>query len=205
MISGVRRVSHALLCTLTVIYAQAPATLALNKPVRASVGGWEPRVYQIELKAGQYLEAVVEEKGISIQVHLIDPAGKKVLELIGSGNNAIHFIARDGGLHRLEIAAVEPFDRPFGDCQVTVVRLATPTREDRLRAEALQDYLKASGTGTVDAYVHAAGLFAAAGLPQEEVRALASAAFTAAELQDLKSEIALREQILAKAAVKEPG
>ena len=66
-----------------VLSVQTPISLDLNTPVRATVGAWAPRVYQINLKAGQYLEAVVEEKGIAIQVRLIDPAGKKLREIVG--------------------------------------------------------------------------------------------------------------------------
>jgi hypothetical protein len=161
MISGGPWAKIALFGAFTVLFAQAPISVELNTPVRATVGGWEPRVYQINLKSGQYLEAIVEEKGITLQVRLIDPAGKRLFETVyAEGTNGVYVIAQPGGLYRLEISALEPFDRPFGDCQVTVVRLENPTPEDRLRAEAFQAYLKAKETNTVEAYESAAGLFA---------------------------------------------
>jgi tetratricopeptide (TPR) repeat protein len=172
----------------------------LHSPSHAglmSTAGGEAQVYQIDLKAGQYLEAAIEEKGISIEVRLIDPVGKKLLEIVqAAGSRGIYFIAQAGGLHRLEIAAVEPFDRPFGDCQVTVLRLASPTEKDRVRAEAFQSYLKGRDTNSVDAYQRAAGLFANAELPQEAMVALRSAAFVVSERGEVESEIALRERVL---------
>jgi len=199
MTLGTRRAALAGFCAAAVLRAQAPVALEVGKPVRGVVGGWEPRVYQIDLKAGQYLEAQVEEMGIAIYVRLFDPAGEKLLEVTGgSGTTSIYYIAPGGGPHRLEAVAIGPFDRPYADYQVTLVRLAQPSQEDRLRGEAFQGYLKACLLRTVEAYEGAARLFERASLPRDEIVALSSAAFEAEAREEISLEINLYEQILEK-------
>jgi hypothetical protein len=66
MISGPGRASLAVFCAQVMLCAQAPATLEPNKTVRQALVAGSGR--STKSKAGQNLEAVVEEKGITIQV-----------------------------------------------------------------------------------------------------------------------------------------
>jgi CHAT domain-containing protein/tetratricopeptide (TPR) repeat protein len=163
------------------------------------IGGGETRSYQIELKAGQYLEAVVDQKGVDVAVRIIDPAGKKLLEIDSpngpQGPESVYFIAPTAGLYRLEVAAG---DRALpGAYQVRVLRLAKPSGKERLRAEADQVYSEAasvSGKAMQEAYEKAAGLAAGAELPRLEIYALEMAATTAANSRDVPSAVALYER-----------
>lgn len=56
-------------------FAQVPSPLQLNHPITDRISGGQSRQYQMDLQAGQYLEAVVEQKGIDVVVRLMDPAG----------------------------------------------------------------------------------------------------------------------------------
>jgi len=55
---------------------------------------------------------VVRQKGIDLVVHLIDPAGKNLLEIDSPHDNerpeTVYFVAQTAGPHRLEIAAGDP-------------------------------------------------------------------------------------------------
>src|SRR5881397_2048955 len=49
--------------------------LTLEQGIR----GGETQVYTVELQAGQFLRVTVEEKGVDVEVRLVDPQGRLVV------------------------------------------------------------------------------------------------------------------------------
>src|SRR5689334_9622341 len=55
--------------------------LEMGRPVERELAGGESHVYQIQLAAGQYLGAVVEQRGIDVAVTVSAPDGKPLMEV----------------------------------------------------------------------------------------------------------------------------
>src|SRR5262245_28332562 len=55
--------------------------LEAGKPIEREMAGGQKHYYKIALEAGQYLHLVVDQKGIDVIVTLLDPAGKKLVEV----------------------------------------------------------------------------------------------------------------------------
>src|SRR5262245_8210028 len=56
--------------------AQPPAavqTLELNQAITRELAGGQNQVYQLAVQAGQYLEAVIEQRGVDVTITLFAP------------------------------------------------------------------------------------------------------------------------------------
>ncbi len=56
-------------------------TLEQGKPIERELKGGEVHVYEIALTAGQFLKAVVEQRGIDVEVLVIAPDGKQIVKV----------------------------------------------------------------------------------------------------------------------------
>src|SRR5215475_9440611 len=54
--------------------------LELGKPIERELAGGQSHAYQITLAAGQYLDVVVEQRGIDVVATLSGPDGKQIAE-----------------------------------------------------------------------------------------------------------------------------
>jgi tetratricopeptide (TPR) repeat protein len=137
---GARR-SHAwlLLASLTLPLAivQAGAPSAEHR-----IGGSEVSSLSIELAAGDFLGAVVEQDGIDLLVSLFDPQGKAVLEMDSPNDWAweeeLAWVAEQAGTYRLAVRPLDPKAAPgLFRIRVDGPRPARP--EDRTRAQAVRE------------------------------------------------------------------
>ena len=106
-----------LFATIAVLRAQSPPiVLKSDKPITERIDNGQSRSYQIGLKAGRYVEAVVMQQGIDVVVRLFGPDGKKLLEVDSpygtEGPESIFYIAQTTGLHRLEVGVLDPAAKP---------------------------------------------------------------------------------------------
>jgi len=110
--------------------------LDVGKPVERVLKGGEMHVYQVTAVAGQYLHAVVEQRGIDVLVTLYASDGKKMLEVDSpngeQGPEPVEVITEVSGAYRLEVRALEA-KVPEGAYRVTLMSLRAATREDRRR------------------------------------------------------------------------
>ncbi|MBI1762730.1 MAG: tetratricopeptide repeat protein [Acidobacteria bacterium] len=86
-------------------------TLKLGEPVERELAGGQQHAYQITLSAGQYLNVVVEQRGIDVVVTLSGPDGKQLLEVDSpngsQGTEPVLWVAEVGGTYRLEVRSLE--------------------------------------------------------------------------------------------------
>jgi hypothetical protein len=79
--------------------------LAPGLPVERELAGSQQHIYSITLDSGQYLDAVVEQRGIDVMVTLFGPEGKKLLEVDSpngtQGPEPVRWIVETAGLHWL--------------------------------------------------------------------------------------------------------
>jgi tetratricopeptide (TPR) repeat protein len=110
-----RRLSLLLLVLIfsaRIINAQAaPAAdlLVPGTPIERQIAGGQTHSYQIKLTAGQFLRAVVEQKGIDVALALVSPDGMHLIESdlteALSAREPLSFEAKAGGDYRLVVHA----------------------------------------------------------------------------------------------------
>jgi CHAT domain-containing protein/Tfp pilus assembly protein PilF len=113
--------------------------LESGKPIEREMAGGQKHYYKFALEAGQYLQLVVDQKGIDVIVRLFDAAGKKLSE----GDNPlgayrperVSIIADTSIGCRLEVLPAQN-DAPAGRYEVKIAALRTATAQDRTRVMA---------------------------------------------------------------------
>ncbi len=107
--------SFATFCLYLSVSAQVPPqpmTLAPDQPVERELTGGQSHLYQVTLKAGQFMRVVAREKGINIVITLADPDGKDLWEANFSSNfggqESLSYEAPVAGAYRVTV-------RPFVD------------------------------------------------------------------------------------------
>ncbi len=81
--------------------------LAVGVSLEREIAGDQSHSYRVAATAGQFVQIIVEQKGIEVDVVIISPDGQKLDEFnasLGSfGAREAPFIARSDGDHRLQI------------------------------------------------------------------------------------------------------
>lgn len=97
--------------TLQIQVYQDATSLKVGQVIERTMKGGERHGYQVELVDGQFLHAVVEQRGIDVKVSLFAPDGQKLLEVDAptgvQGPEHVLLIASATGTYRIEINALE--------------------------------------------------------------------------------------------------
>jgi CHAT domain-containing protein/Tfp pilus assembly protein PilF len=119
--------------------AEAIPTLEVGKPIERELASGQSHTYQMSLVAEQYLNVVVEQRGIDVVVILSGPDGNKLVEVDSpngtDGPEPVKWVAENAGRHRLEVRSLEK-DAKSGKYEVKLVELRAATSRDRNLAEA---------------------------------------------------------------------
>jgi CHAT domain-containing protein/Flp pilus assembly protein TadD len=114
-------------------------SLEMGKPIEREIAGGQNHLYQIMLAAGQFLNIVVEQRGVDVVVTLLGPDGKKLIEVDSpngtQGPEPVSWIVETAGKYRLEVRSLEKDAKP-GRYEAKVVELRAATDRDRDLAEA---------------------------------------------------------------------
>ncbi len=125
-------------------FAQQPARadappLVFGKPIERDLKGGEVHSYSLSVQAGQYLNVVVEQKGIDVVVTLFDPKNQKLTEVDSpngtSGPESFFVLVEATGTHRLDIHSLEK-NAPVGRYEARIVELRAATDKDRMKVAA---------------------------------------------------------------------
>ncbi len=113
--------------------------LEAGKTIERELKGGDAHLYQIALSADQYLEIVVEQKGINLSVALSRPDGQKVMNVDDAkgmqGTELLTYIAKASGPYRIEVRPAGRNSSP-GLYQIVSWAPRTPTPKDRALEEA---------------------------------------------------------------------
>jgi CHAT domain-containing protein/Tfp pilus assembly protein PilF len=113
--------------------------LEAGKPIEREMKGGEEHAYEIRLEAGQFLNAVVEQRGIDVVVLVIGPDGKPLLEVDSpngtEGPEPVRLVADAAGMYRLQVKSFDK-EAPVGKYEVRINQLRAATEQDRLLQEA---------------------------------------------------------------------
>ncbi|HJQ23960.1 MAG TPA: CHAT domain-containing protein [Blastocatellia bacterium] len=114
--------------------------LKAGERIERELKGGESHLYQIALTSGQYLHAVVEQKGIDVVVRLFGPDRKPLAEVDSpngtQGPEPVSLIAAATGEYRLEVRSLE--DKAAAaryEIKIEALRQALAEDHDRVAAE----------------------------------------------------------------------
>ncbi|HEY6188654.1 MAG TPA: tetratricopeptide repeat protein [Pyrinomonadaceae bacterium] len=110
-----------------------------GKPVERELKGGEAHSYRIALARDQYLEVMIEQRGVDVAIALVGPDGKMLGEVNrakgAKGAETLTFVADAPGSYRLEVRAAEK-NATTGRYEVQIIKLRTATPEERTLEEA---------------------------------------------------------------------
>lgn len=162
------------------------------------LAGGEAHAYTAELAAGEFLRAVVDQRGIDLVVRLDDPSGARLFEGDSPngerGPESLSFVAETAGVYRVGVVSLDP-GAGEGTYELRVVarRPARPedhsvVAADRLEAAAAVDaWVTATGESrrrAAEGYSQAVELWHRLGEPRREAAALNNLAVMHATLGD---------------------
>jgi len=111
-----------------------------GKPIERELRGGEAHSYAVHLNAGQFLEVVVDQRGIDVVVTLSGPDGKTLIEVDSPngirGPEPVASIARDSGLHKVEVRSLEK-NAAAARYEIRLEALRIATAED-IRADRIK-------------------------------------------------------------------
>jgi CHAT domain-containing protein/tetratricopeptide (TPR) repeat protein len=143
----------------------------------------ETHRYSIELRAGQYLRLLVEQRGADVSETVTGPDGGVLLETdmpCGSiGPDPVAFIAPADGVYELALKVLAVL--PRGRYEIRVEALGEPTRVDRSRIKAIRAAVEAHQLSSKD--------------PAAAVERFREAASAWRELGDRRLELWMEHQI----------
>ncbi len=117
--------------------------LEMGKPIERELAGGQSHLYKITLAAGQYLNVVVEQRGVDVVVTLLGPDAKKLIEVDSPngthGPEPVSWIVETAGIYRLEVRSLEKDAKP-GRYEARIVELRAAMDRDRDLAEATSLY-----------------------------------------------------------------
>jgi CHAT domain-containing protein/uncharacterized protein HemY len=187
-----------------------PLTLATGQAVERELAAGQTHTYAIALGTGDFLHAVVLQRGIDVVVELRGPDGRTVIEedspLGASQTEWVTYESRAAGAYTLVIRPVEKDATPGRYAiELQERRQKAPGDEPRISAEALfLDANAAFAKGTPDSFREALGkfegalaLYAQAGRRVEEAVAHNCAVQAARQLSDNSTALRHSEHALA--------
>ena len=164
-----------------------PRLLEPGKPVERELKGGEVHQYHVEMKAGQFLHTIVEQRGIDVVVIVFAPDGQKVFEVDSpngaNGPEQVYLLGETSGPYRVEIRSLEPAALA-GKYEIRVEALRAPEEKDlsliqafRLFADAVALRQQQDGAGVpqaIEKYEQALPLWRMAGNKRKEAETLRS-------------------------------
>jgi len=117
----------------------APEQLEPGKPVEKELSGGGSHSYQIALAEEQFLQVIVEQRGIDVVAQLLGPDGKLIeefdTEVRKQGQETVSQVAEMAGNYRLVVQAKQK-EAPAGRYEIRVTELRAATEKDRALHEA---------------------------------------------------------------------
>ncbi len=128
--------------------AQAgPTSLQPGTPIERTLAAGQSHSYTISLEQDQFLQLLVDQRGIDVVVRTFSPAGRRLREVDTpngtDGPEDVTVIAETAGVYRIEVAPLDPSPPP-GRYEIKIVELRKAT-EQELQAGKNQEVLKAKG------------------------------------------------------------
>jgi len=191
--------------------------IELGVPVERTLSGGEVHTYEINLKVDQFINLVVDQRGIDVVVTLLGPDGKQIVEVDspnGSrGPEPVWYVSAAAGTHKVVVRSLDK-EALAGKYEIRIEKQRAATTEDRKRADAQRDLIQGaqlltqkteeSSKQAAEKFSSALDLWRASGDSQGEADALGNVGQFYSTLVD-DSQKALEYYNRALALVREHG
>jgi CHAT domain-containing protein/Tfp pilus assembly protein PilF len=132
------------------VYPRQQGKLRAHKPIEHELKGGETDAYTIKVKKGQFLQVVVEQKGVDIVLSIVAPDGKTIVAADSPngawGPEPASAIASESGNLQIQVAASDK-NAPPGSYEVRIESLHAPGPTSQLRIEAERNFFAAAKLG----------------------------------------------------------
>jgi hypothetical protein len=121
--------------TLTVGAQTGPSSLRLGDAVERTIKRGETHAFNVSLKPDQFLQVVVDQRGIDVVVRVFSPSGKSLGEIDSpngtSGPENVSVVSETSGAYRIDVATLEQQGTPAsGRYEIRILELRTATRDE---------------------------------------------------------------------------
>ncbi|MBS1810532.1 MAG: CHAT domain-containing protein [Acidobacteria bacterium] len=127
----------------SVANAQDLTTLEPDKPIQRELSGGQSHSFQVNLGANQFLNLVVEQRGIDVEVTLLGVDGKPLLTVDSpngmKGPEPLSFASEMNGNYQIIVKAPDAKAKP-GAYEIKVLALRPATTSDQVIAAAYKQY-----------------------------------------------------------------
>ena len=110
-----------------------------NQPLERELAGGQTHVYRVALKANEFLQVRVEQKGVDVVVRLFDANGKQLAEMDSpngtQGFEILTFIVAYAGVYTVEVGSLEA-NAAKGDYTIFLETPRAATERDRKTSQA---------------------------------------------------------------------
>jgi CHAT domain-containing protein/Tfp pilus assembly protein PilF len=110
-----------------------------GNPIERELAGGQSHSYQMTLAAGQYINLMVDQRGIDVAVKLSGPDGKQIIhfdfEIRTQGREIVEWVAEEAGSYRLDVTAKYE-SAAAGGYEIQAMELRLATENDRALHEA---------------------------------------------------------------------
>ena len=139
---------------LTNVGAQNVTPLRQGEPIERAIAQGETHLYSVRLEKDQFLQLVVDQRGVDVVVRVNGPDGKRLGEYDtpngANGPEGVTLVAHDPGLYQVEVAPLgQAGSAASGRYEIRIVDLRAATREE-LAAVNGRDVAKTKGVALLD-------------------------------------------------------
>jgi hypothetical protein len=128
--------------------ANAQTTLQLGSPIERELQRGRPHEFTVELQEHNFIQLVVEQRGIDVIVKVFSPAGKSLGEFDtpngDEGPEHVSFVAVAAGSYRVFVGPLDPKGTTTGKYQIKIVELRKATDQE-LKTSKNLEVTKAKG------------------------------------------------------------
>jgi CHAT domain-containing protein/tetratricopeptide (TPR) repeat protein len=182
--------------------SQDATNLPTLSNIERELKGGETHSYRVTLTSGQFLYALVEQKGIDVTVGLLDPTGKQIA-LADSpndqwGTEPVLVVAQIAGDYRVQVSSPNS-KAPTGRYEIKIIALrpASPIDDGHAQAERLFEegrklrtqQTAVSQRAAIEKYKQALPLFESAGDTYRQALTFLSIGITYARLNEFRSAL----------------
>lgn len=184
----------SLACSVRAMTSSDPL-LKRGHPIVKALHGGEAHSYRLSLKAGQYAQIAVEQRGIDAVVAVSDPAGKPLGEFDSptglGGSELARFVAETAGEYKIVVRSLKA-EAYGGSYEVKLETIRPATAQDKrvvaaIKAQMLGDELRAKDATrrqSLEQYARALELWRAARDRAGEASTLRALGFAYVRLND---------------------
>ncbi|HJS24494.1 MAG TPA: PPC domain-containing protein [Pyrinomonadaceae bacterium] len=138
--------SPLLICSALTVSAQT--TLQLGTPIERTLGPGQVHEFTVNLEENNFIQLVVDQRGIDVYVKVSSPAGKNLGEYDtpngSEGPEHVSFLAAAAGTYRIAISPLGTSDQTTGRYEIKLLEVRQATDQE-LKANKNLEEVKAKG------------------------------------------------------------